>query len=823
MGEATTAESGLAAKKLASASKRLSNVSLKVRTGSRFIPLITILLSVALFIAYALPAGYQQLAEELGLTHSESDPLTFDKIHQKWEANEGGFKTRLTDRLFGEKDAAGNPRTFGSYVEEFYAVGRPLAKIFLDQLLGKDFPAIITSVLNTVWQLSLYALIPGLAGLFYRRNFLSWFLASFVLLLAINASGVFGSLTTATAKDAMPISGKILFFLISQIIILLLAFRLRRHAQGFEFIRPSLQNWTLRVVLILIGVACFMGWGPGYTSRPAANTASAPAYDSQSLISTAIAQDAPAAPPAQTEPAQGQAAEPSADGSSWLWNFGQKSHLARWFYRAEFILLGLPLIYTLFRNSSPWPYRKNKYIVICLDGTSNTPDQIERGFAAQTNVYKLFKMLQSDNGGYVPTGEFDASLCKKLGERQVGLYYAGVGNKYDNNPLLEVLGLAAGMGADEIIERAYLDLIRVYRPGDRVVVVGFSRGAAIARLLVRAIDAQGAPQSVWTLYLFGQHRKIWSSAVKTPVPIAVLGCWDTVGSFGVAKTLFGINFQQLNMGKDLTVPDNIQKAYHMLALDERRDSFEPTLMDPDPIRPERIVEVWFPGDHANVGGGWATDQLSDITLDFLLQRISSGYAVTPDKEPGVGTWGVFLTAKKADKLEVSLRNEADEGDVAVVDPDFTGQVRSWFSRLYQYRARALPLHAVISETVFSRMEAARPAYAPEALFKLNEALDRHRDAVVAGIAKFAETQSLNDHERDKVISANECLRLLRWPDYSEDVKKKVLQRLDERDRLTGATTGAGTPTDAQSAEERRLKALDEVLNPERVLDNAALG
>lgn len=64
---------------------------------------------------------------------------------------------------------------------------------------------------------------------------------------------------------------------------------------------------------------------------------------------------------------------------------------------------------------------------------------------------------------------------------------------------------------------------------------------------------------------------------------------------------------------------------------------------------------------------------------------------------------------------------------------------------------------------------------------------------------------------------------MRWPDYSEDVKKKVLRRLDERDRLTGATTGAGTPTDAQSAEERRLKALDEVLNPERVLDNAALG
>ena len=406
----------------------------------------------------------------------------------------------------------------------------------------------------------------------------------------------------------------------------------------------------------------------------------------------------------------------------------------RWFYKAEFLFLGLPLAYTLFRNSSPWPARKGKYIVICLDGTSNTPDQIERGFAAQTNVYKLFKMLRSNAGAYAPTGEFDASLCKRYGERQLGLYYAGVGNKYDNNPLLEVLGLATGIGADDIIERAYLDLIRVYRPGDRVVITGFSRGAAIARLLARTINARGAPRSVWTIYLLGQHRNIWMSSVKQPVPISVLGCWDTVGSFGVAKTMFGINFQQLNMGKDLTVPDNVQQAYHMVALDERRDSFEPTLMDPDPIRPERIVEVWFPGDHANIGGGWATDRLSDITLDFLLRHISSGYATTEQATPGAEDWGVYLAARKADKLDVACRTDCGDEDVATIDPDYMGQVRAWFSRLYEYRPRKLPLHAVVSETVFERMSGMRPAYAPEALFKLNEALDAHRDTIVAGLA-----------------------------------------------------------------------------------------
>ncbi|MGL4396180.1 MAG: phospholipase effector Tle1 domain-containing protein [Hyphomicrobium sp.] len=816
MGEASISKVQSASEKISSAPGKLSKVSLKLRRSSRFIPFVTLFLSLVLFIVYSLPAGYDQLAAELGLAHTEQDPLTFDKIAKKLESNEGGVKDRLNDRLFAAKDANGNDRSFGNYVAEFYAVGRPMGKIFLDQLIGKDFPAIIRSVISTAWQLSLYSIIPGLAGLIYRRNFFGWFLASFVILLGINATGVFGSI--ATGDEHMPISGGLFLFVVSQIAILLLAFRVRRHAQGLEFLRPSVHNGILKVVLGFIAIACVMGWGPGYSRGNGEKAAHAPAIIDQFLDVTATAE---AASPDSTD-AESAAIQTAEAGStagvtpSWIWNF-LGDGLLRWFYKAEFLFLGLPLVYTLFRNSSPWPARKGKYIVICLDGTSNTPDQIERGFAAQTNVYKLFNMLRSTEGSYAPTGEFDASLCKRYGERQLGLYYAGVGNKYDNNPLLEVFGLATGMGADDIIERAYLDLIRVYRPGDRVVITGFSRGAAIARLLSRMIDARGAPRSVWTIYLFGQHRTLWMSSTKNPVPISVLGCWDTVGAFGVAKTIFGINFQQFNAGKDLSVPDNVQQAYHMVALDERRDSFEPTLMDPDPIRPERIVEIWFPGDHANIGGGWATDRLSDVTLDFLLRHISSGYATTEQAAHGTEDWGVYLAARKADKLDVTCRDDCSNNDVATVDPDCTGQVRAWFSRLYVYRPRTLPLHAVISETVFERLSVMRPAYAPEALFKLNEALDAHRDGIVAGIGKFAETESLTEDERTKVLDANKSLRLLRWPDYWVDVKKKVRRRFDERDALTSGSARASLPT----TEAERVAAVEAALNLATVLDNKA--
>ncbi|MEL6747409.1 MAG: DUF2235 domain-containing protein, partial [Pseudomonadota bacterium] len=441
-------------------------------------------------------------------------------------------------------------------------------------------------------------------------------------------------------------------------------------------------------------------------------------------------------------------------------------------------LLGVPFLYFLLRASPTWTGTVPKTIVVCLDGTSNTPDQLDMGLAAQTNVFKLFKMLKSDPGVLLAAkGRFDATLCKTYKDRQIALYYAGIGNKYDSDPLVGTLSQATGLGAAGIIERAYLDVMRLWRPGDRIAIVGFSRGAASARILSRMIDQRGAPRALWTLRLFGRHWTVWSSGKKDKVPVDILGCWDTVGSFGVAKTIAGINFQQINLLHDLSVPENVRQAYHMVALDEDRQEFEPTLMDPDPIRPERIVEVWFAGGHAGVGGGWATDRLSDVAFDFLLRRISSGYCTDGTTMPGDESWGIYLTGVNGLDSEAmaQVQNGHVEGgsrsaaDIEVVLPDPLGQLRTYVSNMYTYRPRQLPLHAVISETVFERMTRSLPVYAPQSLFNLNDALDAKRDLIAQKVARLKETNSLSDPERESVLAFANKLRLTRFPSYWEHV------------------------------------------------------
>jgi hypothetical protein len=67
-------------------------------------------------------------------------------------------------------------------------------------------------------------------------------------------------------------------------------------------------------------------------------------------------------------------------------------------------------------------------------------------------------------------------------------------------------------------------------------------------------------------------------------------------------------------------------ARHALALDEERDSFRPLLWDEtgeDEIGENgwaRLLQVWFAGVHANVGGGYPDDTLSYVPLEWIMEE-----------------------------------------------------------------------------------------------------------------------------------------------------------------------------------------------------------
>ncbi len=768
--------------------KRQDDVTalLTIKKGSRFIPVLLLVLAAFAFIIHGLSstASREALTDRFRTACSSvRDAATAIELGKSATATQVQKEKAEAARkqLF---DANGKMREFtplarnctepnGAAVEalavEFrdktnMATSNELRSFNAQEVGGWDgivvvIAAAIKEYLDLLWAAllqywkaalllittaALYALLPGLAGLIYRRAFWTWFGIGFAALLAINSvaaslSRLIGksvvkgapAVSTATGPAADPalvsLAADLTAILLVQAAVLLLAFRVRRYTAKpplvAALIAPRHYNRILFWLLIVVTVSTVVDI---FGSREFWNR-----------LWTAL---------------------PFSDTMEWL----------------NVLVFGLPFVYAVLKVSETWSGKARKNIVVCLDGTSNTPDQYDMGFLAQTNVFKLFKMVKADKrGAFAPTERFDATLCKIDGDRQVALYYTGIGNKFDNDPVFGTLAQATGMGATGIIERAYLDVMRVWRPGDRLFIVGFSRGAASARILARTIAERGAPRSIWTLRMFGRHWTLLPSRHKAKVPIDVLGCWDTVGSFGIAKTIAGINFQQLNLLHDMSIPENVEKAYHMVALDEERQEFEPTLMEPDPIRPERIVEVWFPGTHAGVGGGWATDRLSDVPLDFLLRRISSGYSADGMTTPGDDSWGVLLSAVNG------LASTAKEApaDVFRLHPDPRGQLRVWISKIYNYRPRRLPLHAVISETVFERMKTSEPVYAPQALFDLNDALDAKRDLIAAKVDKLDETKSLAEGERQSILEYTDKLRLMRgaqdWSRSTQEARAPV--------------------------------------------------
>ncbi len=312
---------------------------------------------------------------------------------------------------------------------------------------------------------------------------------------------------------------------------------------------------------------------------------------------------------------------------------------------------------------------KQKDIFVFLDGTKNDP-------SSRTNVWKLYDLLDTDNA-----------------PQMTAVYIDGVGSLHDK----PVTGAVLGRGMEDRILEGYKYIAQHYRPGDNIYIFGFSRGAHQARALAGFLAYAGIPivtdndhdhlirtgnsilellkkksdedfLNKWASWKPKQAPLLAAEIKKKldlemqPAEITFLGVWDTVpGSslkkYAHCKEIKGIVKKYLywlipgvdkgDRYKSDSYPP-IHQIAHALSIDEKRSKFKPLLLC-EPINPEytKLYEVWFPGAHADVGGGYGdSDELSGISLNWMIGLLAKSYnfnTTTPrvkENPKGLAHWSI---------------------------------------------------------------------------------------------------------------------------------------------------------------------------------------
>ena len=252
------------------------------------------------------------------------------------------------------------------------------------------------------------------------------------------------------------------------------------------------------------------------------------------------------------------------------------------------------------------------------------------------------------------------------------LYIEGVGT----TKTAPITGSVLGRGMEQRILEAYTYLANSYNKGDKIFILGFSRGALQARSIAGLVAYAGLPERTKNSSEFSTMKsnavieiiknysdktffsdwKVWVKGSKNPLAdkvakkleipfqstsIEFVGVWDTVP--GTALTNFNackqnIGFWKKNLHwalpginkgeryKTDSYP-NIAQISHAVSIDEKRSKFKPLLVCSPILAGSTVVnEMWFPGAHADVGGGYSDSvDLSSISLDWMIKELSARY------------------------------------------------------------------------------------------------------------------------------------------------------------------------------------------------------
>ncbi len=236
--------------------------------------------------------------------------------------------------------------------------------------------------------------------------------------------------------------------------------------------------------------------------------------------------------------------------------------------------------------------------------------------------------------------------------------------------------VATGVGINRQIRRAYGFIASRYRPGDRIFLLGYSRGAFAVRSLAGLIDRVGllTRQAATTRNIRQAYRhyerapdsnaaRAFARANCHPaVPVEMVGVWDTVKALGLCWPLIWRLFEARHRFHSPHLGQTVRHGFHALAMDETRAAFAPVLWCTDASDRGRVEQVWFRGAHGDVGGqlgGYeAARPLANIPLVWMLEQAERCGLALPDgwrtrfpcdaNAPSVGTlrgWGWMFVAR----------------------------------------------------------------------------------------------------------------------------------------------------------------------------------
>ncbi|KAF3762113.1 hypothetical protein M406DRAFT_65880 [Cryphonectria parasitica EP155] len=285
-------------------------------------------------------------------------------------------------------------------------------------------------------------------------------------------------------------------------------------------------------------------------------------------------------------------------------------------------------------------------IVLCFDGTGNRFEGAEK----DTNIVKLYQMLLRDTPGQYHYYQ------RKSHETQLAL-----GHMLDESPtkallrfwsaakpfFITTLDQAIGVSFEDHVLAGYKFIMRHYEKDDHIYIFGFSRGAYTARFLAEMVHEIGllskgneemVPFAWETFSNFQNSRgnepqadkdkalrsymvKFKAAFCRPGAAVHFLGlfdCVNSVGQFEIPRHRKSYRYMASPAARHIR---------HAVSIHERRLKFKPALFHVDKDGPPvDLKEVWFAGNHADVGGGWDLQHgqrhlLSDTPLFWMIQEV----------------------------------------------------------------------------------------------------------------------------------------------------------------------------------------------------------